>query len=196
VEGFKDFPEAHFQLGRLYFQKGDWDNALIQLSLSGRDVGSDLEYEFIRGTCLVQQDSPVPAIQSLLHVLSASRSFRVLNNIGVAYLRKGDEAQALSAFMEARNFARSDTTVAMNLAITRYLQGNDAGARSVIEEVIKTHPKNGMLQFLSGLVLRRLGETDKSETAMRRAKDLGLNIDKLQSEDPKTWCLVHTAWER
>ena len=98
--------------------------------------------------------------------------------------------------MEARSLARSDTTVAINLAIARHLQGSDAAARGVLEDAAKAHPKYGMLHFLSGLVLQRLGEIDQASAAMTRAKDLGLNIDQLQLEDPRTWCLVHTVWER
>ena len=196
VEGLKDFPEAHYQLGRLYFQKGDWANALNQLSLSGKEDYSDLEYEFIRGTCFLQQDQPVQAIQSLAYVLSYSRSYRVLNNIGVAYLRKGDPDQALSAFMEARNLARSDITVVVNLTITRHIQGSDAEARGVLEDTVKAHPKYGMLQFLSAVVLKSLGENDKADAAIARAKELNLDTDKLQSQDPRKWCLVHTTWER
>ena len=104
VEGFKEFPEAHFQLGRLYFQKGDWKNALIQLSMSARDTARDPEFEFIRGTCMVQQDQPAQALESLSNVLSFSRSFRVLNNIGVAYLRQrryGAGPERLSWRLEA-----------------------------------------------------------------------------------------------
>jgi Flp pilus assembly protein TadD len=195
VEGIKEFPEAHFRLSRLYFQKGDWNNALIQLSQSIKDERTDLEYEFIRGTCLVQQDQSARAIQALSHVLSVSRSFQVLNNIGVAFLRNGDSAKALNAFVEARNFARSDITVAVNLAITRLLLGNDAAARTVLEDAAKAHPKNGMLQFLLGLVLRKLEENNAAEAAMASAKALGLNVEKLQLQDPQTWCLVHTIWE-
>lgn len=194
VEGFREFPEAHFQLGALYFQLGNWNNALIHLSQSAGE--ESMEYEFMLGTCYVQRGQPMQAIQSLSLVLSSSRSLRVLNNIGVAYLRNGDSAQALNAFMEARTLARSDITATMNLGIAWYLQGNDAAAASALEGAAKAHPKNGMLQFLLGLVLNRIGEGDKAAAAMTRAKDLGLNIDTLQQEDPKTWCLVHTAWER
>jgi tetratricopeptide (TPR) repeat protein len=193
VEGFREFPEAHFQLGTLYFQKGEWSNALTHLSQSAGEEG--MEYEFMRGTCYVQRGQPLQAIESLLLVLSSSRSFRVLNNIGVAYLRHGDIAQALNAFMEARNLARSDITATMNLGIAWHLQGNDVAAAGALEGAAKAHPKNGMLQFLLGLVLDRTGEADKAAAAMARAKDLGLNIEKLQLEDPKTWCLVHTIWE-
>ena len=194
VDGFREFPEAHYQLGTIYFQKGDWKNALIHLSQSAGE--EDMEYEFMLGACYVQRGQPVQAIQALARVLSSSRSFRVLNNIGVAYLRNGDSAQALNAFMEARNLARSDITATMNLCIALHLQGNDVAAASALEGVAKAHPKNGMLQFLLGLVLKGSGENDKGAAAMARAKDLGLNIDSLQLEDPKNWCLVHTTWER
>jgi tetratricopeptide (TPR) repeat protein len=196
VEEFKEFPEAHFQLARIYFQNGDWNGTQTELDLSGRVENSDLEYEFMRGTCYTQQEQPQQAIQNLLHVLSSSRTFQVLNNIGVAYLRKGDEGQALNAFMEAKNLLRTDINVALNLAVTRHMQGNDAGARIALEEAIKAHPQNGMLQFVWGIVLSGLGENEGAAAATARAKDLGLNVDKLKQEDPKKWCLVHTTWKR
>jgi len=197
VEGFKEFPEAHFQLGRLYFQKGDCNNALRQLSMSARDDDArSPENEFIRGTCLVQQDQPTQAIQSLSKVLASSRSFRLLNNIGVAHLRKGDTAQALNAFTEARNIARSDVSVTVNMAIARHLKGEDVTARNILEEAVRSHPKNGMLHFLSGFILKKLGEHDLASAAFAKAKGFGMNTDKLQLEDPRTWCLVHTIWEK
>lgn len=196
VEGFKEFPEAHFQLGRLYFQRGDWTNALTQLSQSAREERTDPEYEFIRGTCLVQQHQPAQAIPALSYVLSVQRSFRVLNNIGVGFLREGDSARALNAFVEARSDARSDMTSAVNMAIARHVQGNDTAALAVLDEAAKAHPKNGLLQFLSGVVLRKVGESDRAEDALARARALGLDVEKLQVQDPRDWCLVHTAWER
>jgi hypothetical protein len=76
------------------------------------------------------------------------------------------------------------------------MQGNDAGARIALEEAIKAHPQNGMLQFVWGIVLSGLGENEGAAAATARAKDLGLNVDKLKQEDPKKWCLVHTTWKR
>ncbi len=163
---------------------------------AGDDDARSLENEFIRGTCLVQQDQPTQAIQSLSKVLASSRSFRLLNNIGVAHLRKGDTAQALNAFTEARNIARSDISVTVNMAIARHLKGEDVAARSILEEAVRSHPKNGMLHFLSGFILKKLGEHNLASAAFAKAKGFGVNTDKLQAQDPRTWCLVHTIWEK
>lgn len=195
VEGFKDFPEAHFRLAKLYFRKGNWSNSLDHLSLSARDEISEVEYEFIKGTCLLQLGHPVEAIQSLTNVLGSLRSYRVLNNIGVAYLRQGDTPKALNSFMEARYLARSDTTVIINLVIARHLEGNAAAAQSILSEALKRHPKNRMMHFLSGIVLKDLGNMEEAAAPIAKAKELGLKTETLEKEDPGKWCLVHTEWQ-
>ncbi len=194
VELYREFPEAQFRLGRLYFRKGDCGNAIPHLLLGNSDANSQMESDFIRGACYLQGDQPVQALQALWR-LRTSGSFEALNNLGVAYLRKGDMASALSALLDAKGLARNDAVVSQNLALARHLQGNDSEARAILEGAIKSHPKNGMLQFLLNVVLKTQGESDLSATAIAKAKSLGVNVEKLQSEDPKKWSRVIASFE-
>jgi tetratricopeptide (TPR) repeat protein len=195
VGAYRDFPGAQFQLGQLFFYDKDCANALPHLALGRIEGSNNLESEFMRGTCYVLIDQPTQAIQSLSQVLSSSRSFEVLNNIGVAYLRRGDTALALNALLEAKNLAHTDSTISINLAIARHLQGNDLAARSVVEEAIKSHPKNGMLQFLLSYFLKGQGESEKATAAAGKAKSLGINVEQLQVEDPRAWARIISNWE-
>jgi tetratricopeptide (TPR) repeat protein len=191
---YRDFPEAEFQLAQLFFSNKDCENALAHLALGRMEGKSSLESEFIQGTCYATSDQPSQAIQSLSQLLSHSRSFEVLNNIGVACLRKGDYAAAINALLEAKNLAHTDSTVSINLAVARHLQGNDSAARGIVEEALKSYPKNGMLQFLLGVFLRKQGETEKATAAANKAKSLGINPDRVQAEDPKSWTRVIFNW--
>ena len=190
VEVYRDFPEAQFRIGGLYFHTGNCGMAIPHLALGRGDKGVQVEGDFMRGTCYVQVDQPSLAIQTLWNLLQISRSFEVLNNLGVAYLRKGDTALALNSLLDARNLANTEATVLLNLSLIRHLQGNDAAARSILEDAVKLHPKNGMLQFLMGIVLKAQGDSERSSAAIARAKGLGINAEKLQSEDPKMWSRV------
>ena len=163
----------------------------------GRIEGSNnVENEFMKGTCYGLKDQPAQAIQSLSYVLSISRSFEALNNIGIAYLRKGDTGLALNALLEARNLAHADSTVSMNLAIAQLLQGNTLSARSLVEGTIQSHPKDGMLQFLLSFLLKKQGESEQAIAAASKAKGLGVNVDRLQVEDPRNWSRMIFNWKQ
>lgn len=194
VEEFRDFPKAHFQIGRLYYQNGDYTNAISHLILGRSEREMALDDEFMLGTSYLQKNQPVQAIQIYEQMLQATRSFEVLNNIGIAYLRRGDNALAISTLVEAKHLARTDATVSLNLAITNHLQGNDSTALAIIDEAIKLHPRNGILQFLLSYLLKMQGENEKAAVAGSKAKNLGISVDRLQMEEPKSWSKPILIW--
>jgi Flp pilus assembly protein TadD len=195
VAAFRSFPEAQFKIGSLYFQKGDCSSAIPHLIMGSGKAGIYSESQFMLGTCYLQEEQPAKAIQTLSHILQISRPYEALNNLGVAYLRSGDLALGINLLVEARNLARSDTTVALNLAIARHLQQNDSAACSVLEDAIKIDSKNGMLLFVLGYLLKMQGESENATVALGKAKHLGINEQKLQQEDPRTWTRIISTWK-
>jgi len=192
---YRDFPEAQFGIGRIYFRKGDCGSAIPHLLLGRSEASTLLESDFMRGTCYLQGDQPFQAVQAFWRLQQGSPHLEALNNIGVAYLRKGDMSLAANSLTDARNLSRTDPTVSLNLALVRHMQGNDPAARIVLEEACKLNPKNGMLQFLLGVVLKSLGENEKAATATGKAKSLGISVEKLQSEEPVKWSRVLSSFE-
>ena len=51
-----------------------------------------------------------------------------------------------------------------------------------------------MLQFLMSVVMKAQGDNEKSATAIVKARNMGVNIEKLQAEDPKTWSRVLSSF--
>lgn len=192
----RDLPDAQFLLGRYYFQKGDCSKAVQHLELGRKRNRTYLRGDFMLGTCFLESDSLTDAIRCYSSLLSFARPIEALNNLGVAYLRKGEYPLALQDFLEARNLAQNNSTVALNLALLRHLEGNESAARNVLEEAIKAHPANGMLQFMLSLVLRVVGDQDGASAALAKAKSLGVDVEKLQSEDPKSVARIFTTWEQ
>jgi tetratricopeptide (TPR) repeat protein len=195
VESYRNFPEAQYRLGKIYFRKGDCASAIPHLVLGQKETGPRPEGDFMKGICYLQSDLPDQAIQAFESLLQVSRPFEALNNVGVAYLRKGDTAPAVEALIEARNLARTDPTVSLNLAVARHLQGNNLAARAILEEACKSHPQNGMLQFVTGIVLKAQGEGEKAAIATGKAKNLGINVEKLAAEPPAKWSRVLSSLE-
>lgn len=195
VESYRDFPEAQYRLGQIYFRKGDCGSAIPHLVLGQGEASAQPEGDFMKGTCYLQSDQSHQAIQAFERLLQVSRPFEALNNLGVAYLRKGDAAPALNALLEARNLARADATVSLNLAIVQHMQGNDPAARTILEEACKLYPQNGMLQFVIGIVLKAQGDNEKASIATGKAKNLGINVEKLQAVHPSKWSFVLSDME-
>jgi Flp pilus assembly protein TadD/TolB-like protein len=187
VEIYRNFREAQIQLGGLYFRKENCGKALPHLNMGRSEEIVDPESEFMRGTCYIEEDLTNQAVQSLTHVLSSLRFFEALNNLGVAYLRKGDYGLALNALLEARNLDPTDSTLALNIAIVRHLQGNDWAARNGLDEAVKLHPRDGMLHFIAGFLWQAQGDKEKTAAALGKAKALGINVEKLQTQVPKSW---------
>jgi Flp pilus assembly protein TadD len=190
VELYPDFPKAHYRIGQLYFSRKDCESALPYLIQGRGDESQNPEGDFMLGTCRAAKYQADQAIPLLSRAISISRSYEALNNLGVAYLRKGDMASATSALMEAKDLAHSDATAFINITVVHLIQGTNVAASSVVEDAVRLHPKNGMLQFLHSIVLKRLGEEEKSSAAAAKAKSLGVNVDTIQNDEPKNWSRI------
>ena len=181
------FPDARFQLGRLYYQKKEWGSAIPHL-LSG--IGrNDLRFpsQFMLGNCYLMTGKYNLAIDSFSQILYFSRSMEILNNLGVAYIRIQNNEAALRTLLEAKSFAGSDFTIAANLALTQFLLGNPAIANTILREALTVHPENGLLLFFQGFLLKEQGEGERAEAILVKAKRQGIPVEKLQSQAVQTW---------
>ncbi len=192
----RDFPDAQFLLGRNYFEAGKCPKAIEHLELGRKSNQPYVSGDFMLGNCFLESNALSDAIRCYSSLLAFARPLEALNNEGVAYLRKGDEALAIQSLLEAHNLDPDSSIVAFNLALVRHLQGNDSAARSDLERPTKSHPGNGMLQFVLGIVLKSLGDEERAAGALAKAKSLRVEVEQLQKESPKSWALTFTTLER
>jgi tetratricopeptide (TPR) repeat protein len=187
VSIFSEFPSAHFQLGRLYYQKKEWANAIPHF-LHGIDRNDfRLQSQFMLGNCYLQTGDYRYAISTFSPILYFSRNVEILNNLGVTYLRTQDNMSAIRFFLEAKSLANADPTILLNLAIAYFLAGNVPASRKILKDALAFHPENGLLQYFQGFMLKEHGESEQAAPVLLKAKRLGIPVEKMQSEDPRTW---------
>jgi Tfp pilus assembly protein PilF len=196
LDTFKDLPQALFLLGAHYFQSGDCARAVQYLKPALKDPQNYLETQFMLGTCSLKQDNAAEAILAYNAFAGRSQSLEVLNNLGVAYLRKGDFPLAVQNLIEARKLAASDLTIGLNLAILRHMEGDEKAALTVLENLIQAHPEQGLVQYLYSLALAARGEQDKAASARDQAMRQGIDPEKMRHQDPRTWTRIFPAWNR
>jgi tetratricopeptide (TPR) repeat protein len=195
LELYPDIPEASYRVGRHYFQRGEWSKAITHLEHGRKRNQTYLEALFMLGTSYMKQDALADAIRSYSSVLSFARSAEALNNLGVAYLRRGDTTLATQNLVEARNLANSDPTVALNLAVARHLEGNNAAAQSILEGAARSNPHRGVQQFVLSQVLQAQGQTDEAAAALNEAIKSGIDPEKMKADRPRAWTKILTIWE-
>jgi len=196
IESHRDFPQASFQLGARYFQAGDCGKAIQYLKPALREMQDYVETQFMLGTCFLRQDNLGEAIQAYNAVAARSPALEVFNNLGVAYLRRGDLPLAIQNLLQAHELARNDLTVGLNLAILRQFQGDQPAALAVLEELIKSHPEQGMLHYLSGVLLDSGGASERAAAAIDQAQKLGINPETMKRQDPRSWTRIFPSWLR
>ena len=196
IDAYRDFPQAAFLLGSYYFEAGDCTRAIQYLKLALGAAQSFLDAQFMLGNCYLKQESLVDAIQAYNAVLARHQALEVLNNIGVAYLRRSDYALAAQCLITARKLAKTDFTVGLNLAILRQLQGDQEAARLVLDELVKAHQEQGMLQYLYAMALIARGEAEKGAVALEQAQRLGIDPDAMKGQDLRKWALIFPSWMR
>jgi Flp pilus assembly protein TadD len=192
----RDLPQASFLLGAYYFQNGNCAKAGQYLKPALKDAQGYLEAQFMLGTCSLKQDHVQEAIQAYSAILVRSQALEVLNNIGVAYLRMGDIPLATQSLVEARKLARSDLTVGLNLALLRHLQGDELAALSVLDDLAKAHPEQGMVQYLHGVALTSRGQQERAAAAFEQAARQGIDPAEMKRQDARDWALIFPAWIR
>lgn len=196
VELYRNFPQASFLVGVYYFEKGDCVRAIQYLKPALKAAQSFLEAEFMLGTCYLKQDKPAEAVQAYNAVVKRCPALEVLNNLGVAYLRRGNYPLAAQNLVEACNLAKTDLTVGLNLAILRHLQGDEPAALAILNEMVKVHADQGMLQYLYSLALESRGDSRKAAVALDQAKKLGVDPEKVKRQDPRSWTQIFPTWTR
>jgi len=192
---YADFPEALFRLGRYYYEAGNCESAKRYLEAARRQARF-LEAQFMLGVCYLKKDALAEAVRSYSAIVSASPSVAVLNNLGVAEMRQGDYALAVQHLLEADRLSRSDPSVALNLAILRYLQGNMEAADSILEQIVAGHPYRPLVLYLLSRVLDARGQGEKAAAMLAEAKRIGAETEKLQTEDPRRWCRIFDEWDQ
>ncbi len=195
LELYPEIPEASYMAGRHYYRHGNYEAALRYLEAGEKWRPGYLETAFMLGTCYVKNNALDAAVRSYNNVLAFTRSAEALNNLGVAYLRKGDYPLAVEHLVEARNLAGQQPTIALNLAIARHLEGNDAMAENLLQQTARSDANRGVIQYVLSLVLDRQSKKEAAAAALAGAINAGVDPDKMKADGPRGWSRLITTWE-
>ena len=194
IKEYADFAEAQFRIGRLYYQKRDYARALPHIEYGRKLPDERLQSDFMMGTCRLQLGETAQAVEEYTRIISRDRHIASMNNLAIAHVRNGDIVSALRALTDAVAQDPDNPEVVINLAIARYLSGDVSAAVKSVEEAVSAYPGNGMMYFLSSVLMNEAGNADRASADMALAARFGVDVDRLLREDPKAWMRVILVW--
>ncbi len=152
-------------------QAGFWKDGL---TLYGRELAvlnGNWHAHLNLGTMLVERkryDEGIAQYENAL-INGPPSEASIFHNIGVAYERKGDQAQALSYFRRSIQLAPARDRGYLGVARVLNSAGDVAGALSVIRDGLGSVPDNWLLLAKEAYLLHSLGNIDAAEKVYRQA---------------------------
>jgi predicted O-linked N-acetylglucosamine transferase (SPINDLY family)/glycosyltransferase involved in cell wall biosynthesis len=158
LEEIKDQPDALYELGRICFTKGEYQDACnyFERALKGLTKVSEEQRPNFEGPWA--------------------------RDLGVAYQRLGKESAAVAVFYRSQ-LLRPDVSIGKFLntywtktagvklkeAIALHKAGKEKDAQKIYEEILKKDPSNGEALHFMGCILLNRKEFQQSEELLRRA---------------------------
>jgi tetratricopeptide (TPR) repeat protein len=134
-------------LGNAYRQAKRWDDAKATLQRALQLNPDNAEANYALGMVYAQTDDADRAYEYLKKAVAEKPAYpEALNNLGVLYLRKQQPAEAENSFKEAIRVAPSFEQSYFNLARLYAIEGNGAGARQVLTDLLKEHPGDPQIE--------------------------------------------------
>ena len=157
------YAAAAFELGKVYYDSHDYEQAVIWLAKVPKDDGSAGEATFLVAMSEYNRgnlDRSYGAFNALLARLPLTE---VYNNLGVVDGRRGRRAQATEFFSKAVAADPSDADYRFNLALAFFKSGDNAGAARHLRAELQLRPNDAEAKSLLDMINR--GVTFSSATA-------------------------------
>ncbi len=156
---------AAFQLGRVYYEEHEYEQAAIWLAKVPNDDPSAGEATFLLAMSEYNRGSLDRAYAAFNSLAARLPLTEVYNNIGVVDARRGRRAQATEYFSKVVTADPSDADYHFNLALALFKNGDNAGAARQLREDLQLRPSDAEAKSLLEMLNRGITASSASQGA-------------------------------
>ena len=175
IKAAPDFHQARLALWKIYTEQGDHSPAL-QIVLQVPESSTERrEAQFLAALSEIQLARYNSAFSRLTALQKDSPSPAVLNNLGVAQLRRGstpDSERATYYFDEALKMAPDDPDHAFNLGYAYWIERDPQAAVYWLREAVKLNVADGEAHAVLAAALQGSGATTEAARERELARQL------------------------
>jgi protein O-mannosyl-transferase len=173
LAGNPDAWVAHADLGNIFFQKGQVDEAMFQYHKSLAIQPNDILSLNNLGLILCQKERPDEAIVQFQKALDVMPDNALLcNNLGKALLAAGQQREAIVQFQKVLEQIPGDPLIHYNLGTALYQEGKVDEAIEHFRQTLKTQPDFSRAHNRLGVALLQKGLVDEAIVHFQRALEI------------------------
>ena len=148
-----DYAEAAFQLGKVYYESHDYEQAITWLTKVPKDDPEAGEATFLLGMAAYNHGDMNRAYTAFNTLIARLPLTVVYNNLGVVDARRGRRAAALESFSKAVSADPNDADYRFNLAVAEFKSGDNVAAMKQLREELQLRPTDAEAKtFLDAIV--------------------------------------------
>ena len=148
------YTAAALQLGRVYYESHDYEQAALWLAKVPKDDPSGGEATFLLGMSEYYRGSMDRAYTAFSSLATRVPLTEVYNNLGVVEARRGHRSAAVEYFAKAVNADPSDPDYRFNYALALFKNGDSTGAARQLREELQHKPTDAEAKSLLEMINR------------------------------------------
>jgi tetratricopeptide (TPR) repeat protein len=175
------FTQAIFELGRIAYLDGKWDDAVKLLTRVDPKYPRYIEAQFYLGIAYASSKQNDAAVKVFTDLVPRMPLYEVYNNAGVVYLRAGRIDDAIIYLKPAAEAATRDLDTQFNYGYALWLKGDYAGAAAQLQKAVRRKPadssesikygaQDGEAFYLLAKASERGGKAPDAAEALDQAK--------------------------
>ena len=145
---------AAFQLGKLYYDGHDYEQAMVWLAKVPKEDESGGEATFLLAMSEYNRGNLDRAYGAFSSLAARVPLTEVYNNLGVVDARRGRRTQATEYFSKALAADPSEADYHFNLALALFKSGDNAGSARQLREELQLKPADAEAKLLLEMINR------------------------------------------
>jgi len=176
------YDAAAFELGRVRYEDRAFKDALEQLRSVSEKSPRFNEASFYAAVAEYQLGETDKALGDLSALKAAMPLYEVYSNIGVAYLKKKQYAEAIAHLKPALDASPRDTDVSFNLGLAYFLSGDPKSAAATLKSEIERRPADGEALYILSKAVEAGGDKEAAARYADQAKRLLPSFAQLETK--------------
>jgi tetratricopeptide (TPR) repeat protein len=148
------YAAAAFELGKVYYDNHEYEQAVVWLSKVPREDASAGEATFLIGMSEYNRGSLDRAYLAFNALLARSPLTELYNNLGVVDARRSRRSQALEYFSKAVTADPGDADYHFNYALALFKNGESQAASRQLREALQLRPNDSEAKSLLEMINR------------------------------------------
>jgi tetratricopeptide (TPR) repeat protein len=145
----QDTSFEHFNLGVVYFKRGEYSKAIDEYELALKSRGNDYHIYNSIGVAYMELGEYSKALEAFNTSLKIKPNTDALNQVAVIYIYKQDFTHARKVLAKALQIEPDDSEVLMYMGIVEMFEENYQEAIEFLEHSLKTQPRLSHLNSIN-----------------------------------------------